>query len=104
MERAGDQGGAQQGKLGDRGRPVGQGECHLEDIDELGGCGGEDGDDVGGCGGEDQVMVGLLKDRVTLERAVEAGGGKLHNWGGWRNWPQGKRNAPTSGRYLSRRF
>ena len=50
------------------------------------------------------LMVGLLKDRVTLERAVEAGGGKLHNWEGWRNWPQGKRNAPTSGRYLSRRL
>ena len=51
-----------------------------------------------------RLMVWLLKDRVTLERAVEAGGGKLHNWEGWRNWPQGKRNAPTSGRYLSRRL
>ena len=51
-----------------------------------------------------RLMVGLLKDRVTLERAVEAGGGKLHNWEGWRNWPHGKRNAPTSGRYLSRRL
>ena len=115
MKRAGDKGGAEQGKLGDRERAVGQGESHLEDGDDEEGGGGEDGDNVGGCGGEDgddvgdvvvmiRLMVWLLKDRVTLERAVEAGGGKLHSWEGSRNWPQGKRNAPTSGRYLSRRL
>ena len=76
MKRAGDQGGAEQGKLGDRERAVGQGESHLEVGGDVGCSGGEDGDNVGGCGGE---------DRVTLERAVEAGGGKLHSWEGWRN-------------------
>ena len=72
MERAGDQGGAEQGKLGDRERPVGQGESHLEDDDELGGCGGEDGDDVGGCGGDDQVDGGVAEGQSHLG---ESGGG-----------------------------
>ena len=74
MKRAGDQGGAEQGKLGDRERAVGQGESHLEDVDELGGCGGEDGDDVGGGGGEDQV------DGVTAEGQSHLG----ESGGGWR--------------------
>ena len=40
MKRAGDQGGAEQGKLGDRERAVGQGESHLEDGDDEEGGGG----------------------------------------------------------------
>ena len=76
MERAGDQGGAQQGKLGDRERPVGQGECHLEDGGDVGGGCGEDGDDVGGCGGDDQV------DGMAAEGQSHLGEGG----GGW--WRQ----------------
>ena len=63
MKRAGDQGGAEQGKLGDRERAVGQGESHLED-----------GDDVGGGGGDDQV------DSVTAEGQSHLG----ESGGGWR--------------------
>ena len=61
MKRAGDQGGAEQGKLGDRERAVGQGESHLED-----------GDDVEGCGGEDQVDGGVAEGQSHLG---ESGGG-----------------------------
>ena len=63
MKRAGDQGGAEQGQLGDRESAVGQGESHLEVGDEL-----------GGCGGEDQV------DGVTAEGESHLGEGV----GGWR--------------------
>ena len=56
MERAGDQGGAEQGKLGDRERPVGQGESHLEDGDDVGGGGG--GDQVDGVVAEGQSHLG----------------------------------------------
>ena len=75
MKRAGDQGGAEQGKLGDRERPVGQGESHLEDGGDVGGGGGEDGedgDDVGGCGGEDQFDGGVAEGQSHLG---EGGGG-----------------------------
>ena len=74
MKRAGDQGGAEQGKLGDRERAVGQGESHLEDVDELGGCGGEDGDDVGGGSVDDQVDGGVAEGQSHLGEGV----------GGWR--------------------
>ena len=71
MKRARDQGGAEQGKLGDRERAVGQGESHLEDGDDVG-CGGEDGDDVGGGGGNDQVDGGVAEGQSHLG---EGGGG-----------------------------
>ena len=73
MKRAGDQGGAEQGQLGDRESAVGQGESHLEDGGDAGG-GGEDGDDVGGCGGEDQVDGGVAEGQSHLGEGS----------GGWR--------------------
>ena len=46
------------------------------------------------------VRARLARERATRERAVRARGGKLVSWEGRRNCPQGKRKAPTSGRYL----
>ena len=46
------------------------------------------------------VRARLARERATRERAVRARGGKLLSWEGRRNCPQGKRKAPTSGRYL----
>ena len=46
------------------------------------------------------VRARLARERATRERAVRASGGKLPSWEGRRNCPQGKRKAPTSGRYL----
>ena len=46
------------------------------------------------------VRARLARERATRVRAVSARGGKLLSWEGRRNCPQGKRKAPTSGRYL----
>ena len=46
------------------------------------------------------VRARLARERATRVRAVRARGGKLLSWEGRRNCPQGKRKAPTSGRYL----
>ena len=46
------------------------------------------------------VRARLARERATRVRAVRARGGKLLSWDGRRNCPQGKRKAPTSGRYL----
>ena len=46
----------------------------------------------------------MARERATRVRAVSARGGKLVSWEGRRNCPQGKRKAPTSGRYLKESF